>query len=74
MWLVLFAGALLNVGFALFFGTKHLASQVIMAGILSAVMFLSLFVIININYPFSGGLRVSLEPLQYTLDNLSTQD
>jgi hypothetical protein len=64
----------LNIGFALFFGTKHLASQVIMAGMLSAVLFLSLFVIININYPFTGGLRVSLQPLQYTMDNLSRQD
>jgi hypothetical protein len=48
-------------------------SQVVMAGMLSAILFTSLFVIININYPFTGDLRVSMEPLQYTLDTLSSQ-
>ena len=74
MWAVLFGGAVLTIAFAFFFGTKHVRSQVIMAGMLAAVIFMSVFVIININYPFTGELRVSLEPLKYTLDNLDTQD
>jgi hypothetical protein len=73
MWSVLIFGSIVIVGFAFFFGTKHVTSQVVMAGMLSAIMFTSLFVIININYPFTGGLRVSMEPLQYTLDMLSSQ-
>jgi hypothetical protein len=36
MWSVLIFGAILNVGFAFFFGTKHVTSQVVMAGMLSA--------------------------------------
>jgi hypothetical protein len=74
MWSVLAGGAILNIAFALFFGTKHVISQVIMAGMLAAVIFMSLFVVININYPFAGGLKVSLEPLKYTFENLSSQD
>jgi Protein of unknown function (DUF4239) len=74
MWAILFGGAILTIAFALFFGTKNGAAQVIMAGMLAAVIFMSLFVVININYPFTGGLRVSMEPLEHTLDNLASQD
>jgi hypothetical protein len=38
------------------------------------VIFMALFVIININFPFTGDVKVALEPLQYTLDNFSSQD
>jgi hypothetical protein len=74
MWSVLVGGAILNIAFALFFGTKHVISQVIMAGMLAAVIFMSLFVVININYPFTGDLKVSLEPLKNTLETLTSQD
>ena len=36
-----------------------------MTGMLAAVIFMSLFVVININYPFTGELKVSVEPLKY---------
>jgi hypothetical protein len=74
MWSILFGGAVLNIAFALFFGTKNVRAQIIMAGMLSAVIFMALFVIININFPFTGDVRVTLEPLRYTLDNFVTQD
>ncbi len=34
LWLVLYVGAVLTVGFTLFFGTKNLPAQVMMTGIL----------------------------------------
>jgi hypothetical protein len=74
MWAILFGGAILTIAFALFFGTKNGTAQVIMAGMLAAVIFMSLFIVININYPFTGELKVSMEPLEYTLDNLASQD
>jgi Protein of unknown function (DUF4239) len=74
VWSALLGGAILNVAFALFFGTRHVAAQVIMAGMLSAVIFTALFVVVMINYPFSGAVRVSMEPLHYVLENLSAQD
>jgi hypothetical protein len=74
VWVALLFGALVTITFALFFGTKHVTSQAAMSGMLAAVVFVSLFVIMNFNHPFIGGLRVSMEPLQYTLDTLSSQD
>jgi Protein of unknown function (DUF4239) len=74
MWAILSGGAVLTIAFAFFFGTKHVKSQVIMAGMLAAVIFMAVFVIIDINYQFTGELRVSLEPPQYTLTNLDSQD
>jgi Protein of unknown function (DUF4239) len=73
MWSVLIFGAILNIAFAFFFGTRYIASQVAMTGILAAVIFISLFVIINLNFPFTGGLKVSMDPLEYTLAIMSSQ-
>ena len=39
IWLVLFGGAFLTVGFTLFFGTENLRAQVLMTGALSVFMF-----------------------------------
>ena len=64
MWAVLIGGAVLTIAFAFFFGTKHVRSQVIMAGMLAAVIFMSVFVIININYPFTGELRSLIRTIE----------
>jgi hypothetical protein len=71
MWSVLLFGAILNVAFALFFVTEHVTSQVAMTGLL-AVIFISMFVVINLYFPFTGGLKVALDPLQYTLATRSS--
>jgi hypothetical protein len=47
IWIALFAGALLNVGFTLFFGSENLLAQVSMTGVLSLLVTLGLVVIIS---------------------------
>ncbi len=67
LWVVLTLGGVLTVGFTLFFGTKNLRAQIMMTGILSMVVFMSLFVIISINHPFTGPVHVDSEPLRAVL-------
>jgi hypothetical protein len=67
VWIALFGGAILNVSFTLFFGTRHIWAQMVMSGMLTAVIFLALLAIIMMDHPFFGSLRVSLEPIEYVL-------
>lgn len=67
LWMVLTFGGVLTVGFTFFFGTSNLQAQVLMTGILAALVFMSLYVIVSINYPFTGVVHVDSEPLHVVL-------
>jgi hypothetical protein len=67
LWVVLTLGGVLTVGFTFFFGTKNLRAQIMMTGILSILVFMSLFVIVSINHPFTGPVHVDSEPLRAVL-------
>ena len=67
IWLVLFIGAALTLGFTFFFGMENLRAQVMMAGMLALVIFLALFVAISISHPFAGPISVTPEPLKLVL-------
>lgn len=71
IWIVLFGGAILNIIFLLFFGTRHIWVQMLMSGMLTAVIFMALFAIIMIDHPFAGSVRVTMEPIQYVLDHVA---
>jgi hypothetical protein len=73
VWIALFGGAILNVIFTLFFGTRHIWVQMIMSGMLSAVIFIALFAIVAMDHPFLGSVRVSLDPIEYVLVTVGDQ-
>lgn len=67
LWRVLIVGGLLTVCFTFFFGTRNLRAQVLMTGILAMVVFMGLYVIVSINHPFTGPVRVESQPLEAVL-------
>ncbi len=67
IWVVLFTGAVLTVGFTFFFGTESLRAQTAMTGILAVLAFIALFAIVEIDHPFTGPTRVTSEPLKSLL-------
>jgi Protein of unknown function (DUF4239) len=71
LWMVLIVGAILTVGFTFFFGTENLRAQVLMTGILSFIVFMSLWVIISIDYPFTGPVHIESEPLRAVLQEFA---
>jgi Protein of unknown function (DUF4239) len=73
LWLVLVIGGVVTVTFTFFFGTKNLRAQVMMTGILSLVVFMSLWVIISIEYPFTGPVHIQNEPLRAVLQEFATR-
>lgn len=62
--LVLIIGAVVTVGFTLFFGARNVIAQAAMTGILCFVIMLVLFVAVILNHPFAGGVRVPPDPLE----------
>jgi hypothetical protein len=63
LWVVLFVGAFLTVGFTFFFGSENLKAQAAMTGALSVLIFSGLLIIVAIDRPFAGTVRVRPEAL-----------
>jgi hypothetical protein len=70
VWVVLFGGAFITIGFTLLFGTKNLGAQASMTGGLSLMIFSILLVIIAIDHPFAGSVSVDSKPLAIVLAEL----
>ena len=73
VWAVLFGGALLTVGFTFFFGTDNLRAQAIMTGILAVLIFSGLLIIIVIDHPFTGSVKVQPEALSAVLEDFGAE-
>jgi hypothetical protein len=63
LWYVLFVGAFVTVGFTFFFGNENVLAQSAMTGALTLLVFSGLFVIVTIDKPFAGVVKVHPEPL-----------
>ena len=64
LWDVLIIGATLTIIFTFFFGTENLAAQVSMIGILAAMIFMSLLMIVSFDHPFTGPVHIGPEALK----------
>jgi hypothetical protein len=71
VWLVLFAGAVVTLGFTFFFALPRLPAQLMMTGMLAFVIFLALFVAVSIDHPFTGGVSVSPDAMTHALHDFA---
>jgi len=69
VWLVLFGGAAVTIGFTFFFGAENLRAQSAMTGALSVLMFAGLLTIVAIDHPFAGQVKVGPEALIAVVDD-----
>jgi hypothetical protein len=67
IWFVLFLGAALTIAFTFFFGTQNVITQSLMTGVLAALIFSAILVIIAIDRPFTGAVVVSQESIRAAL-------
>jgi hypothetical protein len=58
IWPVLFGGAVVTIVFTFFFGTQNLWAQTAMTVLLSLLIFSELWIIIAVDYPFTGPVKV----------------
>jgi hypothetical protein len=71
MWYVLVIGATLTVLFTFFFGLANTVAQVLMTGILAAMIFMSLLMTLSFDHPFTGPVQVGPEPLRDLLKTIA---
>lgn len=71
VWIVLYGGAVLTITFTLFFGTRNLRAQMLMTGLLSLLIFAELLIVVAIDRPFAGSVKVEPNALTETLASLS---
>ncbi|HEX8844356.1 MAG TPA: DUF4239 domain-containing protein [Pyrinomonadaceae bacterium] len=67
---MLWGGGLITIAFTYFFGVKSVRSQALMTAALAAIVAFILFLIIALDNPFRGYVRVSPEPMQQTLETI----
>ena len=67
-WFVLIADAAMTIGFSFILRVKDIRLHLGMVLLLTCTLMLSLWLIININDPFTGNVQVSSDPLKYALD------
>jgi len=70
IWLVLFGGAVLTIGFTFFFGAENLRAQSMMTGALALLIFSGLLVIVSIDHPFTGVVKVEPVAIFEVLEDL----
>lgn len=70
LWLVLIAGALITLGYPSFFGSSNITAQVLMTAALAALVALTAFVAVVLDYPFTGDVRISRAPIEQSLSEM----
>ena len=67
---LLWGGGLIVLAFTYFFGVKSVRSQALMTAALAGQVAFILFLVVALDNPFHGSLRVSPDPVQQSLDRI----
>ncbi len=73
IWLVLLTGAAVTIAFTFFFGMESLLAQTVMTALLALLIFSELLVLIAIDRPFTGAVKVHPTALAEVLADLQAQ-
>jgi hypothetical protein len=72
LWFVLLLGAALTISFTFFFGTENLIAQSLMTGILAAIIFSAVLVVVALDRPYTGAIVVSKGGIRAVLEDFTT--
>jgi hypothetical protein len=70
LWGMLLCGGVINVGYTYLFGVRSFAAHLIITTALTAMTTLLLLVILILDHPFAGSIRVQAEPLVRLLQHM----
>ena len=74
VWLVIYAGLLITIGFSYFFGLERFPSQALMCATFSTLLGLTILAIQEMAHPYQGSVVVSAQPLEYALQRMDDMD
>jgi len=74
VWVVIYAGLLITIGFSYFFGLETFPSQALMCATFSSLLGITLLAIIELAHPYQGSVIVSDQPFTYALMRMDDMD
>ncbi len=74
VWLVIYVGLIITVGFSYFFGLETFPSQALMCGIFASLLGLTILAILELAHPFQGAVVVSDEPFKFAIVRMNEID
>ena len=72
IWIVIYAGCLITIGFTYFFGIRRIRDQALMCGTFAALIGLTILAISELATPYSGAIHVSSQAFQSVLAGMAT--
>ncbi len=72
IWIVIYVGCLITLGFGYFFGTRVFRSQAIMIATFASLIGLTILAISELASPYQGAVVVSDEPFRYALSRMTS--
>ncbi|HUO06679.1 MAG TPA: DUF4239 domain-containing protein [Candidatus Binataceae bacterium] len=73
VWIVIYVGCVITIGFSYFFGSKHYHAQALMCGTFAALIGLTILAISELSTPYSGAVHVSSEAFESVLTGMTTK-
>jgi hypothetical protein len=74
VWLVIYAGLFITIGFSYFFGLDTFPSQALMCGIFSSLLGLTILAILELAHPYQGTVTVSDAPFRFAITRMNEMD
>src|SRR6266481_7282548 len=70
VWMVIYLGCLMTIGFSYFFGSNIFRAQVIMCGFFSILLGVTILAILELAHPYQGAVTISNQPFRYALSRM----
>ncbi|HKM98929.1 MAG TPA: DUF4239 domain-containing protein [Candidatus Binataceae bacterium] len=67
VWIIIYIGAAITIGFSYFFNTRNFRAQAIMCGTFAALIGLTIMAIAELSGPYQGAINVSSAPFVFVL-------
>jgi hypothetical protein len=72
LWIILVVGAMITIAFGMILHMKNVQLHVITIALLTGTIVLCLWLIVEINHPFTGDIRVSADPYEHAIYVINT--
>jgi len=74
VWLVIYTGLFITIGFSYFFGLETFRSQALMCAIFSSLLGLTILAMLELAHPYQGTVVVSDAPFRYAITRMNVMD
>ncbi len=74
VWLVIYAGCIITIGFSYFFGSRRFRQQALMCATFAVLIGLTIMAITELADPYQGAVTVTNEPFEFVLTMINSKE